>query len=258
MSNTSRWSLSRLFSNQDQQPSGSTSPTSATMPYDNQSRASTQAQTQSRIPRQSTSHAQAHLSSTARQSQSTSSHSRNGSRATGSSRTATRRWNRPSQQDDPYAVTPHSTPVVPDSLWFAEDFMIGAGMVIIQPSTGKIALLYEGFKDERGRQHHRWFLPKGRKDIGESLEETALREAYEEVRATLRLRGYRDPLPISRSTTRKGRVLVCTCCWQCVPRQGRAHCSLRHGASTLLWEVSYGHASNSTPYNTYRSSQTEQ
>ena len=27
-----------------------------------------------------------------------------------------------------------------------------------------------------------WFLPKGRKDVGESLEDTALREGYEEVR----------------------------------------------------------------------------
>lgn len=27
----------------------------------------------------------------------------------------------------------------------------------------------------------RWFLPKGRKDVGESLEETAVREGYEEV-----------------------------------------------------------------------------
>jgi 8-oxo-dGTP pyrophosphatase MutT (NUDIX family) len=27
----------------------------------------------------------------------------------------------------------------------------------------------------------RWFLPRGRKDIGESLEQAALREAYEEV-----------------------------------------------------------------------------
>jgi len=51
--------------------------------------------------------------------------------------------------------------------------MLGAGMVIIQPSTNKVVLVY----DSIGKY---WFLPKGRKDLGESLEKTALREAYEE------------------------------------------------------------------------------
>ncbi len=77
-----------------------------------------------------------------------------------------------------------SSPAIPDSLFFAEDFMLGSGMVIIQPSTGKIVLLHEEEKDTQGRSHHRWFLPKGRKDIGETLEQTALREAYEEVRVS--------------------------------------------------------------------------
>jgi len=49
--------------------------------------------------------------------------------------------------------------------------MLGAGIVIIQPSTGKIVLVDDGVH---------WFLPKGRKDRGESLEQTALREGYEE------------------------------------------------------------------------------
>ena len=53
--------------------------------------------------------------------------------------------------------------------------MLGAGMVIIQPSSAKLVLLYEN-------RLKYWFLPKGRKDLGESLEQTALREAYEEVR----------------------------------------------------------------------------
>jgi 8-oxo-dGTP pyrophosphatase MutT (NUDIX family) len=52
--------------------------------------------------------------------------------------------------------------------------MLGAGMVVIQPSTQKVVLVYD-----REREH--WFLPRGRKDVGESLEQTALREAYEEV-----------------------------------------------------------------------------
>ncbi|KAG6810037.1 hypothetical protein H0H92_013627 [Tricholoma furcatifolium] len=64
-----------------------------------------------------------------------------------------------------------SSPQVPHSGWAAENFMLGAGMVIIQPSTEKIVLVRDG---------DHWFLPRGRKDIGESLETTALREAYEE------------------------------------------------------------------------------
>lgn len=66
-----------------------------------------------------------------------------------------------------------STLAVPDSVFHAENFMLGAGIVIIQPTTGKVVLVNEG-KD--------WFLPKGRKDQGESLEQTALREGFEEVR----------------------------------------------------------------------------
>ncbi|KAL7278711.1 hypothetical protein ACG7TL_007713 [Trametes sanguinea] len=96
-----------------------------------------------------------------------------------------------------------SDPAAPDRLWFAGDFMLGAGMVIIQPSTEKIVLLSEAYTlpeqpqqeqplGHQNRQHRRqqpqpqprvyrsWFLPKGRKDVGESLEQAALREAYEE------------------------------------------------------------------------------
>ncbi|GJJ14019.1 hypothetical protein Clacol_008276 [Clathrus columnatus] len=67
-----------------------------------------------------------------------------------------------------------STGVVPDSLWFASDFLLGAGAVIIQPLSGMIVLIYD-------RQTDRWCLPKGRKDLGESLENTVIREAYEEA-----------------------------------------------------------------------------
>lgn len=68
----------------------------------------------------------------------------------------------------------NSTPAVPPSLWFASDFLLGAGMVIIQPETEKIVVIYD-------TKLKVWFLPKGRKDVGESLEQTAIREAYEEV-----------------------------------------------------------------------------
>ncbi|KAG5731119.1 hypothetical protein E4T56_gene15567 [Termitomyces sp. T112] len=67
----------------------------------------------------------------------------------------------------------HSSAQVPDSGWSSQNFMLGAGMVIIQPSTHKIVVIYD-----TARKY--WFLPRGRKDVGESLETTALREAYEE------------------------------------------------------------------------------
>lgn len=89
---------------------------------------------------------------------------------------------RMSQVVRPTRFSEHSDPGVADSLWAANDFMLGAGMVIIQPSTGKVVVLSDEETDARGRKHTRWFLPKGRKDIGESIEQTALREAYEEVR----------------------------------------------------------------------------
>ena len=57
--------------------------------------------------------------------------------------------------------------------------MLGAGAVIIQPSSEKVVIIQDG---------NRWFLPKGRKDLGESIEQAALREAYEEVRVSVRFR----------------------------------------------------------------------
>ncbi|TFK36587.1 hypothetical protein BDQ12DRAFT_686670 [Crucibulum laeve] len=52
--------------------------------------------------------------------------------------------------------------------------MFGAGMVLIQEQTHKIVLLWES-------ERKYWFFPRGRKDRGESIESTALREAWEEV-----------------------------------------------------------------------------
>ena len=54
--------------------------------------------------------------------------------------------------------------------------MLGAGMVILQPSTNKVVLVHD-----RKREYAAYFFPRGRKDIGETLEAAALREAYEEV-----------------------------------------------------------------------------
>lgn len=71
---------------------------------------------------------------------------------------------------------PHSTPAIPDSLFYASNFLLGAGLLIIQPSTGKVVVVHDS------RRPSDYFFPKGRKDIGESLEEAVLREGYEEVR----------------------------------------------------------------------------
>jgi hypothetical protein len=71
-------------------------------------------------------------------------------------------------------LSERSTPAVPNSVFHATDFLLGAGAVIIQPATGNVVLVTD--------KRERWFLPKGRKDKGESLEQTVLREAYEEVR----------------------------------------------------------------------------
>jgi 8-oxo-dGTP pyrophosphatase MutT (NUDIX family) len=47
-------------------------------------------------------------------------------------------------------------------------------MVIIQHQTHLVVVVHNTQKQD-------WFFPQGRKNIGESLEQAALREAYEEV-----------------------------------------------------------------------------
>lgn len=75
----------------------------------------------------------------------------------------------------PRVYSRNSTKSIPDSCFWTHDFLLSASMVIIQPSSGKVVLVND---TELGT----WFLPRGRKDIGETLEQCALREAYEEVR----------------------------------------------------------------------------
>ncbi|KZV96505.1 hypothetical protein EXIGLDRAFT_833591 [Exidia glandulosa HHB12029] len=72
-------------------------------------------------------------------------------------------------------LSDRSTPALPTSLWSSEDFMLGAGAIIIQPSTDKVCIL-----EDAVRYPGSYFLPRGRKDVGESLEQTVLREAHEE------------------------------------------------------------------------------
>ena len=79
-------------------------------------------------------------------------------------------------EPNPYELSGLSTRAVPPTRWSSNDFVAAAGLCILQPSTGRVVLVSVGGQGTKGG---RWFLPRGRKDIGESLEETALREGYE-------------------------------------------------------------------------------
>lgn len=93
---------------------------------------------------------------------------------------ASRKWRRllpqtnEVQEEKNPKLSQWSSPAVPDSGWCSSNILLGAGMVLIQRSTQKIVIIYESARDY-------WFFPRGRKDLGESLEAAALREAYEEV-----------------------------------------------------------------------------
>ena len=155
---SNRWSLSRVWGGP--RLNASTSGSTTAGPSSNRSRTA---------PSQTTNSSQHHR----RQSAS------NGHPTSGSQPRRAQPASRAAASEEPQ----YSSPTVPDSLWFAQDFMLGAGMVIIQPSTKKVVVLSEKAEASDGRAYRYWFLPKGRKDVGESLEQTALREAYEEVRA---------------------------------------------------------------------------
>src|ERR1700761_2481612 len=114
----------------------------------------------------------------------------------------------------PQPLSDLSTNTVPDSLWYSGDLQLGAGVVIIQPETGLVVVLSEKYtvhvpKSKSGSTSQsdpssgtsnarngknkiqigegddsddsddytvrQWFLPKGRKDVGETLETAALR-----------------------------------------------------------------------------------
>jgi len=74
----------------------------------------------------------------------------------------------------PPPLSDYSTAGVKDSAWASSDFLLGAGMVIIQRRTHLVVVVHD-------TQQQNWFFPRGRKNIGESLEQAAIREAYEEV-----------------------------------------------------------------------------
>ena len=190
-----RWSISRFlpttWQSQDdttpQPPPTTNTPTdpphnaqmnTSTRPHDRPQYAAHTASTRARGPRAARAADQAHT--TAEQ---TSQRNRASLQATTHAPTTGGPDNSSSSYvaPDPLPLSHFSTPSVPNSLWCGVDFMLGAGMVVIQPSTGKVVVLSDERRDRRGRTYTTYFLPKGRKDVGESLEQTALREAYEEV-----------------------------------------------------------------------------
>lgn len=79
-------------------------------------------------------------------------------------------------ETNPYELSSLSTRAVESTRWSSADFVLAAGLCILQPTTGRVVLVTIGNQEAK---NGRWFLPRGRKDIGESLEQTALREGYE-------------------------------------------------------------------------------
>jgi 8-oxo-dGTP pyrophosphatase MutT (NUDIX family) len=70
-----------------------------------------------------------------------------------------------------------SASITPSTQFLAGQFVISAGSVLFrhsQSNTLEVCLLYNTTKRE-------WLLPKGRKDRGEAIEMTAVRETFEET-----------------------------------------------------------------------------
>ncbi|KAG8753135.1 hypothetical protein FRC14_006383 [Serendipita sp. 396] len=88
----------------------------------------------------------------------------------------------------PSRLTPDSQPTLSTELimptrWASGGFQLSAGCCMIQPSSGNVVVVYD-------TKRRTWFLPRGRKDVGETLEQAAFREGYEES-------GFRpEPLPL--------------------------------------------------------------
>lgn len=58
---------------------------------------------------------------------------------------------------------------------FSDSFVLSAGTVLIHKTQGKVCII------QSQGERQAWLLPKGRKNIGESLAEAAVRETYEET-----------------------------------------------------------------------------
>ncbi|KAJ4151193.1 hypothetical protein LMH87_011907 [Akanthomyces muscarius] len=76
------------------------------------------------------------------------------------------------------------------SLFFSDGFVISCGTVTVDLATSNILLI-------RSRGTGECCLPKGRKDIGESLQDAALRETWEETG----VRAHLLPVPITTRAT---------------------------------------------------------
>lgn len=74
----------------------------------------------------------------------------------------------------------------PRSLYFSSDFAISCGTVTIDPSARKVLLVFS-------RPTSEYFLPKGRKNIHETLEAAAVRETFEETGVRSALLPHRFP-----------------------------------------------------------------
>ncbi|KAF3934508.1 hypothetical protein ABW19_dt0205234 [Dactylella cylindrospora] len=82
------------------------------------------------------------------------------------------------------------------SLLAADAFITGAGAVVFHRKTKRVVLVIDDREDKRWLG---WFLPKGRKDIGESFAEAAVREGEEEGGYPCRLL----PVPVSTRAPKK-------------------------------------------------------
>jgi hypothetical protein len=68
-------------------------------------------------------------------------------------------------EPDPYELSYLSTRAVDYTRWSSWDFVVAAGLYILQPSTSRVVLVSTG---EQGPKGARLFLPRGRKDIGKA------------------------------------------------------------------------------------------
>lgn len=83
----------------------------------------------------------------------------------------------PGQSDAPKFIPPAS------SHWPYSNFVLAAGTATFQLSTARVVLIEDRARRpaDKSREKWCWFLPRGRKDRGETLEQCAVRETLEEV-----------------------------------------------------------------------------
>jgi len=79
----------------------------------------------------------------------------------------------PPRPPSPQLAVGWNEPLVLTGGWSGMHLLLGAGLIIFQPTTASVVLVYD-------KRHQVYFLPRGRKDMGETLEITALREGFEE------------------------------------------------------------------------------